>query len=77
MSSKVIRAEVSPKFHDESLERMIKRFKKKVKKERIIENVLNRRYYEKPSAKRKKAERARKKVIQKVHRQKNTFKDPK
>jgi small subunit ribosomal protein S21 len=77
MSSKIIRAEVSPKFHDESLESMIKRFKKQVKKERIIENVLNRRYYEKPSAKRKKAERARKKVVQKIHRQKNTFKDPK
>ncbi len=77
MSNKVIRAEVSPRFPDEPLERMIKRFKKKVKKERIIENVLNRRYYEKPSAKRKKAERARKRAVQKLHRQKNTFKEPK
>lgn len=33
----------------ENFERMLKRFMKKVKKERIIEQVKERRYYEKPS----------------------------
>tara|TARA_Y100000310_G_C20027609_1_gene510318 strand:+ start:261 stop:488 length:228 start_codon:yes stop_codon:yes gene_type:complete len=40
--------------HGESVERAIKRFLKKCKKERIIENFLERRYYEKPSEKRNK-----------------------
>lgn len=34
---------------DEPFERMLKRFVKKVKKERVIEQVRERRYYEKPS----------------------------
>ena len=39
---------------------MIRRFIKKVKKERIIEEVRDRRYYKKPSvAKREKSEKAR------------------
>jgi small subunit ribosomal protein S21 len=33
----------------EPFERMVKRFLKKVKKERIVEQVKERRYYEKPS----------------------------
>ena len=41
-------------------ERMIRRFLKKVKKERIIEEVRDRRYYKKPSvAKKEKSEKAR------------------
>jgi len=41
-------------------ERMIRRFLKKVKKERIIEEVKDRRYYKKPSvAKKEKSEKAR------------------
>ena len=49
----------------DSSERLIKRFIKKVKKEKIIDKVKERMYYEKPSAKRrreniKKKENARK-----------------
>ncbi len=41
-------------------ERMIRKFNKKVKKERIIEQVKDRRRYKKPSvAKKEKSERAR------------------
>jgi small subunit ribosomal protein S21 len=40
---------------DEPFERMLKRFIKKVKKERVIEQVRERRYYEKPSVVRRKA----------------------
>jgi ribosomal protein S21 len=73
--SQPVRVEIKPKFVDEPLERMIKRFNKKVKKERIIENVLDRRYYEKPSEKRRKERRRRKKVVQKAHQKNNTFKE--
>ncbi len=38
----------------EPFERMVKRFLKKVKKERIIEQVKERRYYEKPSVTKRK-----------------------
>jgi small subunit ribosomal protein S21 len=40
---------------DEPFERMLKRFIKKVKKERVIEQIRERRYYEKPSVVRRKA----------------------
>jgi ribosomal protein S21 len=40
--------------HGEPVERAIKRFLKKCKKEKVIEDFLERRYYEKPSAKRNK-----------------------
>lgn len=40
---------------DEPFERMLKRFVKKVKKERVIEQVRERRYYEKPSVTKRKA----------------------
>ena len=69
--SKVVRAEITPKYPDEPIERMIKRFSKKVKKERIIDLVLEKRYYEKPSVKRKRDQKRRKKVLdklRKVHR---------
>lgn len=43
---------------NEPFERMVKRFLKKVKKERIIEQVKERRYYEKPSVTKRKAKLA-------------------
>jgi small subunit ribosomal protein S21 len=42
----------------DSFERMIRRFLKKCKKERIIEQVKDRRYYEKPSVTKRKAKLA-------------------
>jgi ribosomal protein S21 len=49
---------VKPRFPKENAERMIRRFLKKTKKERIIEEVRNRARYKKPSVK-KKEKRAR------------------
>jgi small subunit ribosomal protein S21 len=49
-----VNVKVQPK-KDEPFERMLKRFMKKVKKERVIEQVRERRYYEKPSVTRRKA----------------------
>ena len=67
-SNKVIRVEIKPKYADEPLERMIKRFSKKVKKERIIEKVLERRYFEKNSDKKRILEKKRKRVLDKLKR---------
>jgi len=38
----------------EPFEKMVKRFMKKVKKERIVEEIKDRRYYEKPSVTKRK-----------------------
>ncbi len=64
--SRAVLVEVKPRFHDEPTERMIKRFMKKCKKERVVENYRDRRYYEKPSVKRKRMKDRRKKVLQKL-----------
>jgi small subunit ribosomal protein S21 len=50
---------IEPRHRNESAEKMIRRFLKKVKKERIIEEVRERRHYKKPSIKkREKSDRA-------------------
>lgn len=71
--SRPILAEVKPKYKNESPESMIKRFIKKVKKERIIENYLDRKRYEKPSVKRRKERIRRRNVLQKLRKQQNAF----
>jgi len=63
---KPVNAEVRPRFHDEPVERMIKRFTRKMKKSGVLESVRNRRYYEKPSLKRRKRAANRKKVLNKL-----------
>jgi ribosomal protein S21 len=67
-SKKPIRAEVRAKYSDEPIERMLKRFNKKVKKERIIEIFLEQKRYEKPSDRKRKLQKRRKKVLEKLHR---------
>jgi ribosomal protein S21 len=66
MSKKTILVEVTPRYKDEPIERMIKRFTKKCKKERIVENYRDKMYYEKPSRKRKKEKERRRRVLQKL-----------
>tara|TARA_Y100000310_G_scaffold56100_1_gene51432 strand:- start:19 stop:261 length:243 start_codon:yes stop_codon:yes gene_type:complete len=62
---KGVNASVSLKQCRGNVERMIRRFTKKVKKERIIEDFKDKRYYKKPSVARKekriRAERRRRK----------------
>jgi small subunit ribosomal protein S21 len=60
---RTVLVEVTSRGGDEPIERMIKRFSRKVKKERIIERLRERRYYEKPSEVRKKKAKKRKKVL--------------
>jgi|TARA_Y100000034_G_C6708713_1_gene312947 ribosomal protein S21 len=51
--------------------RLIKRFMKKVKKERIIEDYLSRRFYEKPSQKRRREKAKKLRNAQKAETERN------
>ena len=67
--SKVVNVEVSLKEVRGDQNRLIRKFIKKCKKERILEDYLDRRFYEKPSVKRrreklKKIKNARKAEIE-------------
>lgn len=64
-TKKIINVEITPR-RNESPERMIRRFIKKVKKERILEEVRDRAYYTKPSDRRRKEKRDRKRMMDKL-----------
>ena len=51
--SKTYNVEVNIKQTKGDVNRLIRKFAKKCKKERIIEDYLDRRFYEKPSARRR------------------------
>ena len=66
MAKRAIVVEVKPRYKDEPAERTIKRFVKKCKKERVVENYRDRMRYEKPSKKRRREKERRKRVLQKL-----------
>ena len=66
MSKKPINVEVRAKYPDENPEKLIRRFTKKVKKERVIEDYRERMYYEKPSKKKRRLQARRRKVLEKL-----------
>ncbi len=55
--SKVVNVEVKLSDTRGNFDRMLKRFIKKVKKEKIIDTYKERRFYEKPSAKKRRLKR--------------------
>ena len=57
---------------DENIERAIKRFIKKVKKEMIIEDARERQYYEKPSEARRRLKKRRKATLDKLKAKEET-----
>ena len=57
---------------DENIERAIKRFSKKVKKEGIIETVRERMYYEKKSDEKRRLKKRRKAVLDKLKAKEET-----
>ena len=57
----------------EPVERMIKRFLNKVKKEKIVEELRNREYYEPPSVVRARNKARRKKVLAKLRRERDSY----
>jgi ribosomal protein S21 len=64
-----VNIEVRPRHRDEPPERLIKRFMKKVKNARILEQVLEKKRYEKPSVKRRKEKIKRKRVLEKLNKE--------
>ena len=56
---------------EESTESMIRRFLKKTKKERIIEEVLERKRYKKPTTKKREAKFRRELVLAKLKQKEN------
>jgi len=53
------------------INRLIKKFMKKVKKERIIDDYLDRRFYEKPSSKKRREKLKKIRNAQKAERERN------
>jgi|15BtaG_2_1085339.scaffolds.fasta_scaffold00568_16 ribosomal protein S21 len=68
MSKRPVNVEVTPRYRNESAEKMIKRFNKKVKNERIIEDFRERQRYEKPSLKRKRLKLRKRLVLEKLQK---------
>ena len=56
---------------NESTEALIKRFNRKVKNEGIVQEALNRKYYVKPSVKRRMEKVRRKRVLEKLSKEQN------
>ena len=57
---------------NEPAESLIKRFNRKVKNEGIVQEVLKRKYYVKPSVKRRLEKMKRKRVLEKLKNEKKT-----
>lgn len=66
-----VNVEVTLKEVKGDVSRLIRKFMKKVKKERIIESYLDRRFYEKPSARRRKEKLKKLRNAQKAERERN------
>ena len=69
--SKSVNVEVSLAEVGGNQARLIKKFIKKVKKERILEDYLDRMYYEKPSSKRRKEKLKKRRSAQKAEQLRN------
>ena len=76
-SKRPINVEVKPRHRGESPEKLIKRFMKKVKNERIVEKILEKKRYTKPSIKRRKEKIRRKKLMQKLNQKRKQLLDEK
>jgi ribosomal protein S21 len=68
---RAVNVEVTLREAKGDISRLIRKFMKKVKKERIIEDYLDRRFYEKPSQKRRKAKLKKLRNAQKAERERN------
>ena len=69
--SKSVNVEVSLKEVGYDANRLIRKFVKKCKKERIIENYLDRMYYEKPSVKKRKEKLEKRRNSRKAEQERN------
>ena len=71
MSKKPINVEIRPRGN-ESIERMLKKFSRKVKKEKILEQYRDRMYYEKRSDQKRREKKQRKITLDKLKSQQET-----
>jgi len=69
---KPVNVSVEPR-RNESIERALKRFSRKVKKEKILDEVRDRMYYVKPSEAKRKQNKQRKAVLDKLKRERDTI----
>jgi len=69
--SKPMHVEIVPRKNEQP-ERMIRRFIKKVKKEGILEEIRQRKYFVKPSEVRRKQRKERKAVMRKAQAQRDS-----
>ena len=76
MANKRCNVEVKAR-QGEHPERLVKRFLNKVKKEKIVEEIQNRKYYETETAKRSRMKNRRKKVMAKLRREREAKDTPK
>lgn len=65
--AKPVNFEIKAKYDDEPVERMMKRMKKKMKKERFFEKLRAKQFFEKPSIKRRRKVQQRLRTIAKVN----------
>jgi ribosomal protein S21 len=73
MSGKhVVNVEVSLRETRGDVSRMIRKFMKKVKKERILEDYLDKRFYEKPSVRRRREKAKKKRNARKAEQERNS-----
>ena len=71
MSKSPINVEVRPRGN-EAIERTLRRFTKKVKKEGILDSVRERMYHEKPSDKKRRMAKKRKAVLRRLKQKEAT-----
>ena len=74
MSKHPVNVSVKPRGRNDTPQRMIKGFMKKVKKEKILETYRETLRYEKPSEKRRERKKRRKQVLKKLAEE-NKIKD--
>ena len=70
--SSIVNVSVSIEETRGDVNKLIRKFIKKCKKERIIEDYLDRRFYEKPSCKRRREKIKKIRNAQKAERERNT-----
>tara|TARA_R100001082_G_scaffold105888_1_gene78337 strand:- start:51 stop:278 length:228 start_codon:yes stop_codon:yes gene_type:complete len=70
--SRAVNVEVSIKETRGDVNKLIRKFIKKCKKERILEDYLERRFYEKPSAKRRREKLKKIKNARKAEAERNS-----
>ncbi len=66
MSKRPANVSVKPRGRKDTQERMIRRFLRKCKKERVIERYRETTYFEKPSVKKRAAAKRRRRVLDKL-----------